>query len=147
LFPAARDGQLRRRVRRASGHRQPDPAAAAGDRRLGLLPPACLSGQPAVTVAGTTGCRRRMRSPNIRYFPAIDHLRAYAAVLIVLYHGLLLLSYQARFLAPFGIDHWLPPGKLQLAPLAEGHTAVSLFMVLSGFILTYGSLDDAVASR
>lgn len=88
-----------------------------------------------------------MRSPNIRYFPAIDHLRAYAAVLIVLYHGLHLFSYQARFQAPFGIDHWLQPGNLLLAALAEGHTAVSLFMVLSGFILTYGSLDDAVAYR
>lgn len=88
-----------------------------------------------------------MRSPNIRYLPAIDHLRACAALLIVLYHGLHLFSYQARFQASFGIDHWLQPGNVLLAALAEGHTAVALFMVLSGFILTLGSLDDAVEYR
>lgn len=88
-----------------------------------------------------------MRSPNIRYFPAVDHLRAYAALLIVFYHGLHLYSYQWRFGKGFGIDHWLQPANPLLAALAEGHTAVSLFMVLSGFILTYGSLDAAVHWR
>jgi peptidoglycan/LPS O-acetylase OafA/YrhL len=88
-----------------------------------------------------------MRSPNIRYFPAVDHLRAYAALLIVFYHGLHLYSYHWRFGAAFGIDDWLRPANPLLAVLAEGHTAVSLFMVLSGFILTYGSLDAAVEWR
>ena len=88
-----------------------------------------------------------MRSPNIRYFPAVDHLRAYAALLIVFYHGLHLYSYHWRFGTGFGIDHWLQPANPLLAALAEGHTAVSLFMVLSGFILTYGSLDAAVDWR
>lgn len=85
-----------------------------------------------------------MRSPNIRYFPAVDHLRAYAALLIVFYHGLHLFAYFARFHADFGIDHWLQSDNPLLAALAEGHTAVALFMVLSGFILTYGSLDTEV---
>lgn len=88
-----------------------------------------------------------MRSPNIRYFPAVDHLRAYAALLIVFYHGLHLFSYSARFHQDFGIDHWLQPGNVFAAALAEGHTAVALFMVLSGFILTYGSLDTDVEYR
>lgn len=87
-----------------------------------------------------------MRSPNIRYFPAVDHLRAYAALLIVFYHGLHLFSYQARFHQDFGIDHWLQPSNPLLAALAEGHTAVALFMVLSGFILTYGALDGGVSA-
>lgn len=85
-----------------------------------------------------------MRSPNIRYFPAVDHLRAYAALLIVFYHGLHLFSYDARFHREFGVDDWLQPANPLVAALAEGHTAVSLFMVLSGFILTYGSLDRAI---
>ncbi|HEU4665941.1 MAG TPA: acyltransferase [Dokdonella sp.] len=85
-----------------------------------------------------------MRSPNIRYFPAVDHLRAYAALLIVFYHGLHLFSYEARFHREFGIDDWLRPANPLVAALAEGHTAVSLFMVLSGFILTYGALDRAI---
>jgi peptidoglycan/LPS O-acetylase OafA/YrhL len=88
-----------------------------------------------------------MRSPNIRYFPAVDHLRAYAALLIVFYHGLHLFSYYTRFHADFGIEHWLQPDNVFAAALAEGHTAVSLFMVLSGFILTYGSLDTDVDYR
>ena len=87
-----------------------------------------------------------MRSQNIRYFPAVDHLRAYAALLIVFYHGLHLFSYQARFHQDFGIDHWLQPSNPLLAALAEGHTAVALFMVLSGFILTYGALDGGVSA-
>ncbi|GAA0714426.1 acyltransferase [Dokdonella soli] len=88
-----------------------------------------------------------MRSPNIRYFPAVDHLRAYAAVLIVFYHGLHLFSYDTRFHQDFGPEHWLQSGNVLVAALAEGHTAVALFMVLSGFILTYGSLDSGVDYR
>jgi len=85
-----------------------------------------------------------VRSVNIRYMPAVDHLRAYAALLILFYHGLHLLSYHARFHRDFGIDHWLQPGNPLLAALAEGHTAVALFMVLSGFILTRGALETGV---
>lgn len=88
-----------------------------------------------------------MRSPNIRYFPAVDHLRAFAALLIVLYHGLHLFAYQARFGRDFGIDHWLQSDNPLVAVLAEGHTAVALFMVLSGFILTQGALDGGVDAR
>ena len=88
-----------------------------------------------------------MRSPNIRYFPAVDHLRAYAALLIVFYHGLHVFGYFSRFRKDFGIDHWLQPTNPLLAALAEGHTAVALFMVLSGFILTWGALDTEVDWR
>ena len=38
-----------------------------------------------------------MRSSNIRYLPAVDHLRAYAALLIVFYHGLHVFAYRLRF--------------------------------------------------
>lgn len=85
-----------------------------------------------------------MRSVNIRYMPAVDHLRAYAALLIVVYHGLHLFSYFERFHREFGIDGWLQSGNPLIAALAEGHTAVALFMVLSGFILTQAALDAGV---
>lgn len=85
-----------------------------------------------------------MRSPNIRYLPAVDHLRAYAALLIVFYHGLHVFSYQARFGRGFAPDHWLQTDNPLLALLIEGHTAVALFMVLSGFILTVGALEGGV---
>ncbi len=86
-----------------------------------------------------------MRSPNIRYLPAVDHLRAYAALLIVFYHGLHVFSYWLRFGREFATDHWLQPSGVLLAVLAEGHTAVALFMVLSGFILTVGALEGGVS--
>jgi len=85
-----------------------------------------------------------MRSPNIRYLPAVDHLRAYAALLIVFYHGLHLFSYRQRFGRDLDMEHWLQPSNPLLAALAEGHTAVALFMVLSGFILTVGALEGGV---
>ena len=59
-----------------------------------------------------------MRSSNIRYLPAVDHLRAYAALLIVFYHGLHVFAYRLHFGADFGIDHWLQPANPLLAALA-----------------------------
>jgi peptidoglycan/LPS O-acetylase OafA/YrhL len=56
-------------------------------------------------------------------------------------------GYFSRFRKDFGIDHWLQPTNPLLAALAEGHTAVALFMVLSGFILTWGALDTEVDWR
>ena len=86
-----------------------------------------------------------MKSPNIRYIPEIDHLRAYAALLIFFYHGVHLFSYHQRFHAPFTFDNWLQTGNLFFAVIVEGHTAVALFMVLSGFIFTYGSFGKQIS--
>ncbi len=81
-----------------------------------------------------------MRSRNVRYLPSVDHLRLLAAVLVLIHHGTIALP------APPGAD-----GRPRLGPLPQphsilatlalhGHTGVSLFMVVSGFILTYGAL-------
>jgi peptidoglycan/LPS O-acetylase OafA/YrhL len=80
-----------------------------------------------------------MKGKNIAYIPAVDQLRGVAGLLIIFYHGLHVISYQLRFGRPFAFDNWLPADNILLAALAEGHTAVSLFMVLSGFIFTYGA--------
>lgn len=85
-----------------------------------------------------------MESKNIGYLPAIDHLRAFAALLIVYFHGLQFFTYAERFHQPFSYDHWLQSPLWYLAMLLEGHTAVALFMVLSGFIFTHGSLGKEV---
>jgi peptidoglycan/LPS O-acetylase OafA/YrhL len=82
-----------------------------------------------------------MQSPNSSYNPAIDHVRAMAAVLIVLYHGneMLLPS-----LAHTGTYVWPLTWNPFAAVIYEGHTAVGLFMVLSGFIFTAAAIGRSV---
>lgn len=79
-----------------------------------------------------------MRSPNIPYLAGIDHLRAVAAVLIVFYHGVQLFALQ-RLYGYRPDDAWLRAKNPLAALVVEGHTAVGLFMVLSGFIFAYGN--------
>ena len=88
-----------------------------------------------------------MKSHNLKYIPALDHLRAYGALLIVFYHGLHLFSYQQRFQQPFSFDHWPLAGSVAEALVIEGHTVVGLFMVLSGFVLTLGSYGKPIDYR
>ncbi len=72
-------------------------------------------------------------SKNIRYVPAIDHLRAYAALLVLLFH----MSFRHS-------NPWPRAGNPFTAAIYEGHTGVALFLVLSGFIFTYGSAGRAI---
>ena len=86
-----------------------------------------------------------MKSKNIAYIPAIDQLRGLAALLIVLYHGVTLISYSLRYARPFQFDHWLHADSWVEALVYEGHTAVALFMVLSGFIFTLGAYKREIS--
>ena len=81
-----------------------------------------------------------MDSPNRAYLPAVDHLRAFAALLILLYHSIHLLYPRLEFHRAWQPSDWPHTGNPLLATLLEGHSAVALFLVISGFILTYGSL-------
>src|SRR6187455_1685870 len=70
-------------------------------------------------------------SPNVGYVAGVDHIRGFAALLMILYHG-----YQQIE------NKWFERGSNPLESLLiEGHTAVAMFMVLSGFIFTYGALS------
>lgn len=78
-----------------------------------------------------------MESQNVRYMPAVDHLRLFAALLVVLVHG---------------FDHfdpkaypWPHPQHWPALMITEGYTGVTLFMVLSGFILTYAAYGKHVS--
>lgn len=86
-----------------------------------------------------------MRSPNIRYVAGVDHLRAFAAILIVLYHGLALFAQHAAS----GLEEarYVQTLNPLLAVVFEGHTAVGLFMVLSGFIFALGSRNHEIEWR
>jgi len=86
------------------------------------------------------------RSKNIPYLLIIDQLRGFAALLIVFYHGMHLIRYDLRNHRPFAFDDW-PAGQSLTALIWEGHTAVALFMVLSGFIFTYGLMGRPINVR
>ncbi len=87
-----------------------------------------------------------MRSQNVTYLPGIDHIRAFASILIVLFHT----NY---FMATTGLGggpragQWVEAHNPLHALVLEGHTAVSLFIVLSGFLFTMGSLRREVRYR
>ncbi|MEZ5420751.1 MAG: acyltransferase [Vicinamibacterales bacterium] len=88
-----------------------------------------------------------MRSPNIRYLPEVDHLRAVAALWIVAYHGQQLIGSVLGLGRGFSADDWTFTWNPLTALLYEGHTAVALFMVLSGFIFTYGAFGKHLDYR
>jgi peptidoglycan/LPS O-acetylase OafA/YrhL len=86
-----------------------------------------------------------MESPNRRYLPAVDHLRAFAALLIIFYHSFHLLTPRLALHRPWEPTDWIHTRNFFLAAIVEGHTAVALFLVISGFILTYGSLGRDIS--
>lgn len=88
-----------------------------------------------------------MQSQNIRYMPELDHIRGFAAFMILFYHGLHVFSYQLRFNQPFNFTHWIETDNPLMALLAEAHISLALFMVLSGFLLAYGSTGKDIKYR
>jgi peptidoglycan/LPS O-acetylase OafA/YrhL len=76
-------------------------------------------------------------SKNRGYIAEIDQLRAMAAMLVLLYHGVQL------FNPNVGITTTNPV----LAIIVEGHSGVGLFIVLSGFILTLGAVGNSVSYK
>jgi peptidoglycan/LPS O-acetylase OafA/YrhL len=85
-----------------------------------------------------------VQSPNQPYVAGVDHLRALAAGLILAYHGFQIFSAQFVFGGPFAVEQWVRTTNPLAALLVEGHTAVALFMVLSGFIFTRAALGQTI---
>lgn len=85
-----------------------------------------------------------MRSANQRYLYPVDHLRAFAALLVLLYHSsqLITANIQGRSFDP--ARDWLYSRNPAKTLVFEGHTGVALFMVLSGFIFTTGTLGKEI---
>jgi peptidoglycan/LPS O-acetylase OafA/YrhL len=86
-----------------------------------------------------------MRSSNRQYLPSVDHLRGFAAVLILLYHGTQLFAPRLAGEPSSVVSSWLYSRNPLVTLIGEGHTAVTLFMVLSGFIFTVGTLGHGVS--
>lgn len=86
-----------------------------------------------------------MRSHNIPYLPAVDQIRGVAALWILYYHSHQLLGSVLRTGEAFRKERmWEQGADPLLALLVEGHTAVALFMVLSGFIFTWGAIGHRI---
>jgi peptidoglycan/LPS O-acetylase OafA/YrhL len=75
-----------------------------------------------------------MQSPNIPYMARVDHLRFFAAAMVLLYHGF-----------HYYVNPHVNPGFPLLTVIDEGHMGVSIFMVLSGFILAVISNGKRIA--
>lgn len=89
-----------------------------------------------------------MRSQNIAYIPSLDQLRGIAALWILLFHAHHLLGSILRTGENFNkYKMWEHVANPLLIPLIEGHTAVALFMVLSGFIFTWGAYGKTIRYR
>lgn len=71
-----------------------------------------------------------MRSRNIPYIAKLDHLRFFAALLVIVYHYY---HFKTHFYNGGKSPHVISSSPLS-AFIIEGHTGVSLFLVLSGFI-------------
>jgi peptidoglycan/LPS O-acetylase OafA/YrhL len=77
-----------------------------------------------------------MKSVNSTYLPAVDHLRAFAAMLVLFQHCFTRIGGNLAY--GKGAEKVAVPATTPVeAVLYEGHTGVSLFMVLSGFIFTH----------
>lgn len=76
-----------------------------------------------------------MKSRNIGYIPEVDHLRLFAALLVFGFHFF-----------HFYAGNWRPyPDRPFFGLITEGHTGVSLFFLLSGFIfMTIALTSDEI---
>lgn len=88
-----------------------------------------------------------MKSTNFGYIPALDHLRGFAAVLVLFFHGSHFISHKLTYGMPYDPANWTVTGNPFSALIIEGHTAVSLFFLLSGFVFTVGSLQKKLNYR
>ena len=78
---------------------------------------------------------------NIQYTPVINHLRAYAAILVLFYHSVARI--RGKLLPP-NDQNWPVAHDPFMALIYEGHTGAAMHIVLIGFTLTYGSIGKNI---
>ncbi len=87
-----------------------------------------------------------LKSPNVPYIRELDHVRGLAALWIAIYHCLHLMGHEIAYGEPFTGTPFLPQTLNPIYILfSQGHSAVALFMVVSGFIFAYGSFGREIS--
>lgn len=84
-----------------------------------------------------------MKSPNSSYIPAVDHVRAIAALLVIFHHVHIHIGGRLHF--GYAEKYWTVAYTPFDAMVVDGHTGVALFMVLSGFIFTYIAVGERIS--
>lgn len=115
-----------------AGRQAPDP----GDPR-GSIATASTT-DPALrddVVAAPSGPADVVRSQNLEYIAGVDHVRAFASLLVVFHHSFWLIH---RKYDPPGLtnDTWIRTDNPIYSLAIETHIVVSLFFVLSGFMFS-----------
>ena len=84
-----------------------------------------------------------MRSQNLEYIAGVDHVRAFASLLVVFHHSFWLIH---RKWEPPGLTNetWFSTDNPLFSPIIETHIVVSLFFVLSGFMFSLAGADRKI---
>ena len=77
-----------------------------------------------------------MESQNFKFIAGLDHLRGFAALIIVFFHGTHFFLYKLQSQLPNIPENWPTSNNPLITLIIEGHSAVGLFFVISGFIFT-----------
>ena len=92
--------------------------------------------------------RAKLASPasslNVGYVEGLDHLRGFAAFLVLFHHGFWV-ALGMRTPPPISWANWPKAQNPLFAPIIEAHVAVTIFFVLSGFIFTLVGYDKTIA--
>ncbi|MGM5050282.1 acyltransferase family protein [Tardiphaga sp. 604_B6_N1_1] len=89
---------------------------------------------------GNSDLRDGSRSENIPHIAALDDLRGIAALMVFFAH----ITHNLTRGIDQSLGAWLHPDSVFFAILAEGHSGVSLFLVLSGFLFAYGAHNKEI---
>jgi len=85
-----------------------------------------------------------MHSRNQPFEPGFDHLRAFAALLVLFYHSFEHLSGFMAHNSPYAVTDKMQTHNPFLSLLIEGNTAVALFIVLSGFLFARSAVGREI---
>lgn len=83
-------------------------------------------------------------SKNIAYIEGLDHLRGFAAFMVLFHHGFWV-SLGMHYPPPVTWNNWPKAENPLFAPLIETHVFVTVFFIVSGFIFTLVGFDKHIA--